>query len=282
MCKQEQAHSNWKGAGPVYVRTPSTTMESVAEQVKTTSVKALYNGMITSLDIDNAPRNERMVRNKKYNDSKNECKATDKAYRVNFADEIQTLCSMVTNDYLVKSVTVNSSRVSHVVLCSERQLNEIKAFCFDKQCGSVLSFDKTYSLGSLYVTDGVYRNLVLQRIGSGNVPIFIGPIFIHGNSYFETYTHFFSYLFIRLASCDCRLLRLGSDEELLPRSSVSLLLGFSAMLSVSLVSQVTARSVHDDMLGVNSHLVSGPEISRLQHGLQLIMAHYTGSAKDIR
>jgi len=147
-----------------------------------------------------------MVRNMKYNDSKNERIATGKAYRANFTDEIQTLCSMVTNDDLVKSVTVNSGRVPHVVLCSERQLNVIKAFCFDKQCGSVLSFDKTYNLGSLYVTAGVYRNLALQRIGSGDVPIFIGPTFIHGNSDFETQAHFFSYLSIQLASCDCRQL----------------------------------------------------------------------------
>jgi len=32
-------------------------------------------------------------------------------------------------------------------------------------------------------------------------------------------------------------------------SSVSLILGFSAMLRVSLVSRVTARSLHDNMLG---------------------------------
>jgi len=40
--------------------------------------------------------------------------------------------------------------------------------------------------------------------------------------------------------------------ELVPHSSVSLLLGFSAMLSVSLVSRVTARSLHDNMLGCQS------------------------------
>jgi len=34
-----------------------------------------------------------------------------------------------------------------------------------------------------------------------------------------------------------------------PHSSVSLLLGFRAMLSVSLVSWITARSLHDNMLG---------------------------------
>jgi len=57
-----------------------------------------------------------------------------------------------------------------------------------------------------------------------------------------------------------------------PISSVSLLLGFSAILSVSLVSRLTARSLHDYVLG---SLASGHEISRLQHGLQLIMSHYT-------
>ena len=61
----------------------------------------------------------------------------------------------------------------------------------------------------------------------------------------------------------------------MPHSSVSLLSVFSAMLSVSLVSRVTARSLHDNMLGVKRHLASGHEISRLQHGLQLIMARYT-------
>jgi len=36
---------------------------------------------------------------------------------------------------------------------------------------------------------------------------------------------------------------------LVPDSSVSLLLGFSTILSVSLVSRVTARSLHDNTLG---------------------------------
>ena len=62
---------------------------------------------------------------------------------------------------------------------------------------------------------------------------------------------------------------------LVPHSSVSLLLGFSAMLSVSLVSRVNARSLHDNMLWCQSPSGSGHEISRLQHGIQLIMARYT-------
>jgi len=53
MCKHEQVHGNRKGAGPAYVRTPSMTMESIAAQVKATKMKAEYDSMITSLDIEN-------------------------------------------------------------------------------------------------------------------------------------------------------------------------------------------------------------------------------------
>ena len=49
--------------------------------------------------------------------------------------------------------------------------------------------------------------------------------------------------------------------RLVPRSSV-LLLGFSAIFSVSLVSRFTTRSMHDNMLGCQSPSVSGHEISR--------------------
>ena len=42
-------------------------MTAIAE-VKTTSAKVTYDDMITSLDVDDAPRNGRVVTNKKYYD----------------------------------------------------------------------------------------------------------------------------------------------------------------------------------------------------------------------
>jgi len=63
-----------------------------------------------------------------------------------------------------------------------------------------------------------------------------------------------------------------------PDSNVSLLLWFSAILSVSLVSRFHGLLLEVCTivcLGVKRHLVSGHEISSLQHGLQLIMARYT-------
>ena len=61
----------------------------------------------------------------------------------------------------------------------------------------------------------------------------------------------------------------------MPHSSVSLLLGFSAMLSVNLVSRLLLEVCTIICLDVNRHLASDHEISRLQLGLQLIMARYT-------
>ena len=61
---------------------------------------------------------------------------------------------------------------------------------------------------------------------------------------------------------------------LVPRSNVTLLLGFSAMLRVSLVSRVTGLLLEVCTilcLGVYRHLVGGHEISRLQQCLECIM-----------
>ena len=58
---------------------------------------------------------------------------------------------------------------------------------------------------------------------------------------------------------------------LVPRSSVSLLLGFSAMLRVSLFSFCFTGYCTIICLGVYRHLMSGHEISRLQHCLECIM-----------
>ena len=50
-CKPEQVHGNRKRDGPVYIRTPGTTMEAITDQVRATSV-----------DIDDATCDERVVR----------------------------------------------------------------------------------------------------------------------------------------------------------------------------------------------------------------------------
>ena len=83
-----------------------------------------------------------------------------------------------------------------VILYTDHQLRDIRVFCFDGQQGPVLSFDKTFNLGPMYVTVSTYRNLAINRASSGKSPAFFGPLFIHGRSDADTYNKFFA----RLAS----------------------------------------------------------------------------------
>ena len=172
----------------------------------------MYDELVDTMDIHDAPRDPRVVKNKKYNINVQSRNAKRPCHRQNFADEVQTVCSMVANDDFVRSVTLAHDHVPCIILHNSRQIKEMKAYCFDKE-GCVLAFEKTYNLGKLYVTVSVYRNLALRSVGSGDIPTFIGPLFLHGNSDFYTYSILFGYLSSRLAECDGRQLRLGSDEE---------------------------------------------------------------------
>ena len=160
-------------------------MQHITEKVKDTGSKVVYEEAVNAMDLLDAPRDSRVVRNKKYNTVK-ASNSTD-THKATFADEIQTICAMVPYDDFVQVVSLTHARVPSVILYNDRQLQELKSFCFNKKSGSVWSMDKTYNLGHLYVSVTVYRNVALQRNGTTTVPTFLGPLFIHGNSDFSTY-----------------------------------------------------------------------------------------------
>ena len=59
-------HGNSAQSTSDYVRTPAATMQGVRDRVQYKgSCKAVYDEMVEELDIDNAPRNSRVVRNQK-------------------------------------------------------------------------------------------------------------------------------------------------------------------------------------------------------------------------
>ena len=79
-----QPHGNARCSDDVlatpYIRIPSATIEAVSEAVKTQRPKDVYNSMIQSMSVDDAPRNERSVRDIKYRQQKKP-KSADKEYR---------------------------------------------------------------------------------------------------------------------------------------------------------------------------------------------------------
>jgi len=85
---------------------------------------------------------------------------------------------MVTNDNFVHAVTLKSACVPCIILYDDRQLADIRSFCFNKQISSVWSFDKTYNVGKLYENVSVYRNVVLECTASACLLTYIGPLFV--------------------------------------------------------------------------------------------------------
>jgi hypothetical protein len=118
-------------------------------------------------------------------------------------------------------VVHSKERVPSVILYHERQVEDLRRFCFDMDVGSVLSFDKTYNLGAFFVTPSVYTHKALLRKTTQEEPIFLGPIFLHGHSDFATYATFFSHIAAKLVDSDSTKLVLGSDEEAAMRKALT-------------------------------------------------------------
>jgi len=220
-----------------YVRTPVDTMEQIASlTTQHESVKAVYNHLTSALDVDAAPRNAAVVNNVKYRQARAERQKNGTDHCRTFGDEFQAVFSMVQSDKasdapFVRYVVGTGDRVPSVILYTERQIRELKAFCFSGTGGSVLSFDKTFNLGAIYVTVAVYKNTALVRRRTNQHPLFIGPLYLHGHSDAETYSFFFCHIASRLQDCQFSQLTLGADEELAMRKAMSH--GFHGALQVT-------------------------------------------------
>ena len=96
----------------------------------------------------------------------------EKEYRSTFADEIVAVMRLANTDKFIRYVSMLSDRVPCVILYNDRQIADITNFYFDAVHGSVLGCDKTFNLGSLFVTALTYINAALQRLTTVHSPEF--------------------------------------------------------------------------------------------------------------
>ena len=75
------SHGNSKHKQTGYMRTPAHTMEHISDKVSATSCKLVYDEEVESMDMLDAPRDSRVVRNKKYACKSRESNST---FRSNF------------------------------------------------------------------------------------------------------------------------------------------------------------------------------------------------------
>ena len=200
-------------------------MDAMRQKVQMLTATAVYDDVMREFDDDDdRPRNRRVVENLRFAETQHKRKRTvQTAYRSNFSDEIQSVCSRVVTDDYIQTVTLSHNRVPTICVWNKRQVDDIKAMCFSRTGGFVLSCDKTYNLGKLYVTVTTYRNVALQTSSSSSsvMPVFLGPVFLHGNSDESTFVDFWAKVAALFHKCDCRELTTGSDGEQALRNAMT-------------------------------------------------------------
>ena len=228
------SHGNAKGRNPRdYIKMPPKKMDNIKEQVRHRKPKDVYQQHVLAEpnDID-APRAKKQVENIRYNEKKKDQQSTGK--RANFADHIERLENMVQTHPYVQQVIHTKDKVPMIILYTNEMLEDCKRFCASMPLAHTtpLGYDKTYGLTDLHVTAGVYKNLALVQRGTGEHPLFIGPIFIHGNSDTKTFHSFFSHLRIELELCNAPSQPLMvTDEEGALRKAIKIAFPESKLLA---------------------------------------------------
>jgi len=133
----------------------------------------------------------------KYREAKAECQKNGTNHCQTIGDEFQAVFSMVhsdksSDDPFVRYVVGTGDRVPSVILYSEQQIRELKAFCFTGTGDSILDFDKTFNLGAIYVTVAVYKNMAVVWRRTNQHSLFMGPLYLHMGIWMPRLTAFYS------------------------------------------------------------------------------------------
>ena len=164
--------------------------------------------------VCDGPKNLKQIYNKKYYDKT--LKKT--GYTSNFADQIQQITNMIHEHPMIQQVRHSKGTTSSIILYTTEQIQNIKTFCCTGK--TVRGFDKTLNLGKFFATVAVFKHLGLTNSTSNEHPIFLGPMFLHGQSTFKSYIPFFASLASELLDTDTSKLTFGTDDEAALRKAI--------------------------------------------------------------
>lgn len=186
-------HGKSKSCEEKYVRTNPDILEKAYHLSEENKKAEEIIDVMGKDDSFQDTRNSKQIRNKKYRETvkKNPLKPT------NVDDKIyQVLCSLQDSDFIQQIVFTNKKRPI-VILYTEEQIQDLKSNCVGK-CGSIIGIDKTFNLGSCFVSTLTYKNQHVIQRESKDIPIFLGPVMLQYESDFETFSSFFLTLSRRL------------------------------------------------------------------------------------
>lgn len=98
-----------------------------------------------------------------------------------------------------------------IVIFNDYQMLNIEEFCCSGM--TTLGVDETYQLGNIFITGSVFKNLAIVNSETREVPIFLGPLYLHPNSTLSDFHPFFSCLAGKLKDINTNNLIISSDDE---------------------------------------------------------------------
>ena len=123
----------------------------------------------------------------------------------NLANDVENVLKKLGDGFVqnVKLFKDPSSPKSHtnlpsVILFTEDQFVDMISCTAD--LNSVLSIDRTFNLGTCFLTAICFKNKKVKTRSSGSNPVFLGPCFLHKFAKEEDYNHFFSFLRLKICS----------------------------------------------------------------------------------
>ncbi|CAG2210675.1 unnamed protein product [Mytilus edulis] len=176
-----------------YVRTHPKTLDKVVDECALKDNKEVFIQMNRDNSL-HAPRDTKQIRNAKYRNK------------------------LKTHPF-VQQIIHNKNQVPAIVCYTDNQITDLRHFLAQKS-EHPLGVDRTFNLGSFYVTSIVYKNLRVNRKETKDHPIFAGPMLLHKDASYKTYRAFFSNISATLElpinDVELRLhenIEFGSDDE---------------------------------------------------------------------
>ena len=202
-----------------YKRTNPALLQKIANLSKYQTPREIYK-TLSKEDSFNGPNNFKQCQNIAHNERKKENKTTGK--KNNFADELLECMELVDGSPFVQQVFKSKGSLPNFILYTDEQIDDLHYF-ISHQRNLVLGVDRTFNLGSFFVTALVYKNQRVVRSDQPDEhPLFIGAIYLHRDATFDAYHAFFSSIKATLCrkhniqaiemSLDNKLV-FGSDEE---------------------------------------------------------------------
>ena len=209
----EIPHGNSKINTQGYVRTHPDVIKkikaNVVHQKPTDTYTQLTNPTLD--DSFNFPRDLKQCQNVKAKTA-NEGNKGHKSQ--NIADEIMNVIHQLNDNhpFVAEMIHSRESNLPIIICYTDEQLEDFKSFLSTKS--GVVGVDRTFSLGKCFVTTTVYKSRKINRKGTGEPPILLGPLMLHWDGRQKNYFRFFSHIrgVLGLELNNIELL-MGTDDE---------------------------------------------------------------------